>query len=548
MYCREPAKFRIADSTVTSALSPASYHTSAVVDSRTMTFRSPWHVVQSPYTSVCDAIWVSARDQPEKLALIEGDSGHSLTYTQLASGADRVAAGLARAGLAAGQAVAVALPNSIDFALAWFGALRAGGWVVPLNPLYTVAELEQQIRDSGARLLIAAPDRARDLAGVVEQVFAPGSRWNELTECQGSPPDVRMSPQDLAAMPYSSGTTGKPKGVMLTHVNICANVEQAVALTGIGRDDVVVNMFPLYHVAGLNSVLNTVLAVGGTIVLIRRFDLEGWLALIEKHRGTYILIPPPVAMAVAKSPLWDRFRLDSVRSAACGAAPLGADMQKAFEQRTGLVLRQVWGMSEGTAILSCDSGEPSERRLGSCGRLAPGMEARVVDIVSQSELGPGETGEIWLRGPNIMQGYWRHPAATAETMAGDGWMRTGDIGYFDSEGYVYLVDRLKEMIKYNAQQVAPAELEDVIQTHPAVLDAAVVGAPDESAGEIPMAFVVPKNGVVLDAADLMNYVAARVAPHKKIRAVEFVDAIPKTLSGKVLRRVLKDRVRARAAG
>ncbi|HKE26135.1 MAG TPA: AMP-binding protein [Bryobacteraceae bacterium] len=513
-----------------------------------MTFRSPWHAVQSPFTSVCEAVWAAARDQPEKPALIEADSGHSLTYAQLANGADRVAAGLARAGLATGQGVAVALPNSINFALAWFGATRAGGWVVPLNPLYTVAELEQQIRDSGARLLIAAPDRAHDLAGVVEQVFAPGSRWNELTECQDPPPDVRMSPQDLAAMPYSSGTTGKPKGVMLTHGNICANIEQFVALAGIGREDVVVNMFPLYHVGGLNGVLNTVLAVGGTIVLMRRFDLEGWLTLIEKHCGTYIIIPPPVAVAVAKSPMWDRFRLNSLRNAACGAAPLGADMQKAFEERTGLVLRQVWGMSEGTAVVSCDSGEPSERRFGSCGRLAPGIEAQVVDIVSQSELGPAETGEIWLRGPNIMQGYWRHPTATSETMAGDGWMRTGDIGYFDSQGYVYLVDRLKEMIKYNAQQVAPAELEDVIQTHPAVLDAAVVGAPDESAGEIPMAFVVPKTGAVLDAADLMNYVAIRVAPHKKIRAVEFVDAIPKTTSGKILRRVLKDRIRARAAG
>jgi acyl-CoA synthetase (AMP-forming)/AMP-acid ligase II len=182
-----------------------------------MTFRGPWHAVHSSLTSVCDAVWAAVRDQPEKPALIEGDSGHTLTYAQLANGADRVAAGLARAGLGAGQAVAVALPDSFNFALAWFGALRAGGWVVPLNPLYTVAELEHQIRDSGARLLIATPDRAPDLAGVVEQAFAPGSRWNELTECQGPLPDVRMSPQDLAAMPYSSGTTGKPKGVMLRH-------------------------------------------------------------------------------------------------------------------------------------------------------------------------------------------------------------------------------------------------------------------------------------------------------------------------------------------
>lgn len=513
-----------------------------------MIFRGPWPELEDWRASVCDAVLGRAREFDDKLALIEGDTGRSLTYRQLLDASERVAAGLARAGVRPGEAVALSMPNSIDFALAWFGCLRAGAWVVPMNPLYTADEMRHQIRDSTARFLIAGAGYARELSSEVDAVFTEGEGWSGVMESQGPPPDVHISPDDFAALPYSSGTTGKPKGVILTHANICANIRQTIPVAAMQPADVMVNMFPLYHAAGLNSFLNSLLSIGATVVLMRRFDLEGWLGLIEKYRGTLIMMPPPVVVAVAKSSAWERFRLDSVRAAGCGAAPLGADMQRAFEERTGLVLRQAWGMTEGTAILSCDSLDRNQRRLGSCGRLAPSMEAKVVDIATERELGPGESGEVWLRGPNITQGYWRQPQATADTLVGDGWMRTGDIGYLDSEGYIYLLDRMKELIKYNALQVAPAELEDIIQSHPAVLDAAVVGAPDESAGEIPMAFVMRRSGMNVDAAELMAYVAARVAPYKKIRAVEFIDAIPKNPSGKILRRVLKDRVRARPAG
>lgn len=497
--------------------------------------------------TVADAVLGAARQFGDKPALIEGETGRTLTYRQLVDGAERVAAGLARARLEPGQPLAVALPNSIDFALAFFGALRAGAWVVPINPIYTPAEMEHQIRDSGARFLVTVPERAAELAPAVDCVFDIGGRWNELLECGEAPPDVHSSPEDLAMLPYSSGTTGKPKGVMLTHSNVLANVHQFIAAVELKHQDVLVNVFPLYHIAGLNCILNSHLAVGATVVLLRRFDLEGWLALIERYRGTVILIPPPVVLAIVKSPAWDRFRLDSLQGAFCGAAPLGADVQRAFEDRTGLLLRQGWGMTEAAATVSADVNDRARRKHGSCGYLVPSIEACVVDIATLQELGPEETGELWLRGPNIMQGYWKQPAATADTLVGDGWMRTGDIGYLDADGCIFLVDRLKELIKYNAQQVAPAELEDVIQSHPAVLDAAVIGAPDEAAGEIPMAFVVLRDGAQLDTAELMNFVAARVAPHKKIRAVEFVGEIPKSPAGKILRRVLKEMVRARHA-
>ena len=306
-------------------------------------------------------------------------------------------------------------------------------------------------------------------------------------------------------------------------------------------------MMPLYHAAGLNAVLNPLLGKGATVVLVRRFDLEGWLTLNERYRATVICSPPPVVLALLKSPLWDRFNLAGMRRALCGAAPLGAELQAAFEQRTGLVLKQVWGMTEGASCIAVDSSDTAKRKFGSCGHLLPSCEARVVDVASQAELGAGESGEIWIRGPQFMKGYWRQPVANEQTLTSDGWMKTGDIGYFDSEGYVFLVDRLKELIKYNALQVAPAELEDIIQSHPAVMDAAVIGTPDEAAGEIPTAFVVRRPGATLDAAELMQYVASRVAPHKKVRAVEFIDQVPKSPTGKILRRVLKERVRAKSS-
>jgi acyl-CoA synthetase (AMP-forming)/AMP-acid ligase II len=228
----------------------------------------------------------------------------------------------------------------------------------------------------------------------------------------------------------------------------------------------------------------------------------------------------------------------------CGAAPLDAEAHQAFEKRTGALLGQVWGMSEATAVISATPRDRARRKLGSCGHLLPSMEAQVVHIASLEPLGVGETGELWLRGPNITQGYWNQPQANAATFTSDGWMRTGDIGYVDADQHIFLIDRLKEMIKYNALQVAPAELEDIILSHPEVLDVAVVGAPDAAAGEIPMAYVVRKNGARVCAEDLMQFVSGRVAAYKKVRAVEFIAEIPKSPSGKILRRILKERARS----
>ncbi len=511
-----------------------------------MIFRSPWPNIEVPPASLCDVIFGGANQYGDKPALIDGETGLTVTYRQLVENAERVAAGLAGAGLRPGQAVALALPNSIEFALAWYGTLLAGGWAIPISPLYTPSEMEFQIHDSGAKFLITVPERAAAMENTVEKLFVTGGNWNDLAECDRPAPNVRVAPHDLAVLLYSSGTSGKPKGVMLTHANIVANLLQFRAAGVPLGDDLSVALFPLYHAAGLNAGLNAFLGVGATLVLMRRFDLEVYLALSERYRATLVGGPPPLILALTKSLAWDKYGLSAVRSAGCGAAPLGAELHEAFEQRTGVLLGQMWGMTEAT-VISATPNDPGKRKFGSCGYLVASCEAQVVDIVSQKPLGVGETGELWVRGPNVMKGYWNQPAATADTLLADGWMRTGDIGYVDSDGCVFLVDRLKEMIKYNALQVAPAELEDIIQSHPAVADAAVVGAPDPTVGEIPMAFVVKRQGAALEADELMQYVAARVAPYKKIRAVEFVQEIPKSPAGKILRRVLKETVRTRAA-
>jgi len=290
--------------------------------------------------------------------------------------------------------------------------------------------METQIRDSGARYVVTVPECAAALDAVVDHVFVTGGSWNEIVQCSATAPSVRSSVEDLAVMPYSSGTTGKPKGVMLTHGNILSNLRQVYAVELLRREDVMVSMAPLYHVTGLISFLTGLLGIGATIVLMRRFDLERWLALSERYRATFLFGPPPVVLAVTKSPLWGKFRLDGLKSMGCGAAPLGADLHKEFELHTGVFLRQGFGLTEATAATSIAPNDRTIQKFGGCGYLLPSCEARVVDPADGRDLGSGETGEIWLRGPNIMKGYWNQPEATAQTLVADGWLRTGDIGYW----------------------------------------------------------------------------------------------------------------------
>jgi acyl-CoA synthetase (AMP-forming)/AMP-acid ligase II len=516
--------------------------------------RSPFPDVAVPETALTPFVLARARALADKPALVDGPSGRTLTYKQLENNIRRAAIGFRRRGLAKGDVVAIFSPNLPEFAVAFHAAATLGGAVTTINPLATADELAGQLRDSGAVFLVAAPVvvekalRAARQAGVRE-VFVFGDAagatpFEALLAEDGPPTAVAIDPQrDLVALPYSSGTTGLPKGVMLSHSNLVANIRQMDAVEPVGDGDVFLGILPFFHAYGLVLVLNRGLANGATIVSMPRFEFEPCLALMQRHRVSRAYLVPPIVLALAKQPIVERYPLPSLKSIVWGAAPMSAAAAEACAARLGIPVRQGFGMTECSAIVHLNPDEPN--KPGSIGPAVPMTECKVVDPATGASLGPHERGELWVRGPQVMRGYLNQPEATAGAVDAAGWLHTGDLGYADEDGYFYIVDRLKELIKYKGYQVAPAELEAVLTAHPAVADAAVVGSPDEAAGEVPIAFVALKGEAT--AAELMAHMAGRVAPYKRIRRVEFVERVPRSPSGKILRRLLVERERARGA-
>jgi acyl-CoA synthetase (AMP-forming)/AMP-acid ligase II len=352
--------------------------------------------------------------------------------------------------------------------------------------------------------------------------------------------------RDLAALPYSSGTTGLPKGVMLTHRNLVANVAQVEAVDDGDEADVLIGILPFFHIYGMTVIANVALRRGQTVVTMPRFDLPQFLQLVQDHRVTKAYLVPPILVALAKHPLVDQYDLSSLRSIVSGAAPLGADLARAVVDRLGCEVKQGYGMTETSPVTHYVPSHRTWTKYGSIGPTVPGVEARLVSVETGEDVAEGEPGELWVRGPNVMAGYLGNEKATSETIDGDGWLHTGDIAVVDVDGDYTVVDRVKELIKYKGYQVPPAELEALLIAHDAIADAAVIPIPDAEAGEIPRAYVVLKPGHELSEDDVMAYVAERVAPYKKVREVRFTDEIPKSASGKILRRVLVDAARAEA--
>jgi acyl-CoA synthetase (AMP-forming)/AMP-acid ligase II len=480
-------------------------------------------------------------------ALIDGPSGQAVSYDLLASRVERVAAGLAARGFGPGDVLALWAPNLPPWAGVALGAMAAGGTVTGANPAYTERELVGQLTDSGASILVTVPAlapaarSAAAAAGVGEVIVigeAEGATPIAALLAGGAPaPDVALDPDTaVALLPYSSGTTGLPKGVMLTHTNLVTTVRQVNRGLRLTRQDTVLAVAPFFHIMGFMATLAAPLASGATVVSMPRFDLEGFLTLVQRHRVTVLVVPPPVMAALAGHPLVDGYDLSSVELIVSGGAPLAADLQRAVAARIpGAAVGQGWGLTE-TSIGVTLPDRRDGTVPGSVGRLMPNTELRVVDPRTGRDLGAGEHGELWARGPQVMAGYLGRPDATAEILDADGWLHTGDLGHVDGDGNVFVVDRLKELIKVSAYQVAPAELEALLAGHPAVADAAVIPRPDDTHGEVPVAVVVPRGE--LDSDELIAWVAERVAPHKRVRAVRLVDAIPRTPSGKLLRRLL----------
>ncbi|HUP20589.1 MAG TPA: AMP-binding protein [Gemmatimonadota bacterium] len=522
-----------------------------------MIFESPYPEIEIPDRPLTDHVLRRAEERPDHPALIDGPSGRTLTYGQLAEAVRRAAAGLAARGLRKGDALAIYSPNLPEYAVAFHAVASIGGVVSTANPLYTAGELKSQLTDSRARFLITvAPclEKAAEAAEgtAVEEIFvfgeAPGATpFSALLASGDAPPEVEIDPaEDLVTRPYSSGTTGFPKGVMLTHRNLVANVEQMLAVDPDWRDEVLIGILPFFHIYGLTVLMNAALSEGATLVTLPRFDLDGFLETLAKYRVTRAHLVPPIILALAKHPAVDAHDLSALERIVSGAAPLSGELAAACAERLGCHVGQGYGLTETSPVTHYARVDDSVWcRAGTVGPPIPNTEVVIADLESGEALGPGERGEVRIRGPQVMRGYLGRPEETAASIDEDGWFKTGDVGICDPEGRLRVVDRAKELIKYKGFQVPPAELEAVLVANPAIADAAVIPIPDPESGEAPKAFVVAR--APLDEQAVFDWVAERVAPYKKLRAVEFVDAIPRSAAGKILRRVLVEAERAKRA-
>jgi acyl-CoA synthetase (AMP-forming)/AMP-acid ligase II len=520
-------------------------------------YRSPQAPIQIPDIPLADFVLARARERGDRPALIDGTTGRTISYAQLPDLVDRAAAALAGAGLGKGDVCAIFSPNTPEYVIAVLAIARLGAIVTTASPLCTADDVGKQLRDSGAKILITAPAvrdaalgaifrlKAETTGSQLGAVFSFGQMdgatpFDELVARPGVPPHVSIDPGDVVALPYSSGTTGLPKGVMLTHRNLVANVLQVDA-SGHLRDgeETLICFLPFFHIYGLVVIMMVGCRSGATLVVMPRFELASYLDLVERYRATMLHVVPPVVVALAKSPAVDGRDFSSVRKLFSGAAPLGADVIGQCTARIGAVLQQGYGLTETSPATHITPDDPARTKAGSIGVPVANTECRIVDPLTGEDAAPGQDGEIWIRGPQVMLGYLNCPDATRATIDDDGWLHTGDIGHADEDGQFFIVDRLKELIKYKGMQIAPAELEAVLLSHPSVADAAVVPRKDEDAGEIPQAFVVLKAPASAD--ELMAFVAQRVAPYKKVRRIDFIDAIPKSPSGKILRRMLREK-------
>lgn len=522
-----------------------------------MIIKGPYPDVSIPETALTPFALHRAKELSDKPALIDGPTGRRLSYNQLAESISIAAHNLAQRGFKKGDVFGILSPNCPEYAIAFHAVATLGGIVTPINPLYTKHEIAHQLKDCSARFLVTVPafvDKAGEAANDagVEELFvfgtAPGATpFESLLVDNGRAEQFPIDPsEDLVVLPYSSGTTGLPKGVMLTHRNLVANLCQMEGLCYFYETDTLICVLPLFHIYGLVVVLNMGLYSGATIVTMPRFELESFLRAAQDYDVSMAHLVPPIILSLSKNPVVDNYKLPKLKTIFSGAAPLGEELTRACMDRLSCNIRQGYGMTETSPVTHSSPAPPREIKFGSVGVPAPNTECKIIDLETGQPLGPRKKGEICVRGPQIMKGYLNKPDATAQTIDNEGWLHTGDIGYADEDGHFFIVDRAKELIKYKGFQVPPAELEAVLLTHPCVADAAVIPCPDDEAGEVPKGIIVLRQPTEPQA--LLEFVAERVAPHKRLRYVEFVDKIPKSPSGKILRRVLVDMEKAKQGG
>ncbi|KIS25491.1 AMP-dependent synthetase [Arthrobacter sp. SPG23] len=524
-------------------------------------FSSPFSDVVIPDQSIYEYLFGDlAEADLDRTAVVDGSSGAQTTYRELLEQIDAVAGAVSALGLGPNGVAAILCPNVPAFAAVFHGLLRAGATITTINSLYTADEITHQLQDAGASWLFTVSALLPGAEEAAERAGIPAERLVVLDGAAGHPslkdlltagvraPAVSFDPAThVAVLPYSSGTTGRPKGVKLSHRNLVANVEQSRGLLKVGPQDRLLALLPFFHIYGLTVLLNLALRERACLVTMPRFELAEFLRIIQDHRCTYLFIAPPVAVALSKHPLVAEYDLSSVHTTLSGAAPLDGELGATLAERLQCRVLQGYGMTEMSPVSHLIPADALDVPVSSVGFTVPNMECRLVDPATGEDIeipaeGTSAPGHLLCRGPNVMLGYLNRPDETADTLDADGFLRTGDIATVRADGVVTIVDRLKELIKYKGYQIAPAELEALLLSHPGIADAAVIGTPDADGQEVPMAFIVRqpgREGDTLDEAGVIDFVAARVAPFKKVRRVEFIEAVPKSASGKILRRMLK---------
>ncbi|XP_076643956.1 uncharacterized protein LOC143354090 [Halictus rubicundus] len=533
-------------------------------------FFSPYgeYTFQEMFTH--DYVWRNLQDFADKTALVCSVTGRNYTYSQARDAANYIARSLLNIGLRKGDVVALISPNYPEAILALLGSMEADLVTTTVNPYYTPEEISRQLKDAGAKVIITVTEIAKNVAAAVKTSVAPGTPILVIDDGTGplpagvipfmdlitrgkSLPPLKPSHDnvnDVAILPYSSGTTGLPKGVMLTHKNLVANMDMTEktvsgkiwAFSSPDFQEVIPLILPFFHIFGLNSLTLPRLSTGTKIITVPKFVPELFLKVLATNKATGIYMVPPLLLFLNASPYVKKELLQSVHHAIIGAAPLSEmDVQRFYDKfdmnNDKFKFCQGYGMTETSPVCFF---EVSGLKPGSIGKNISGCDARLVDPITNKDITrSGENGEIWIRGPHVMKGYLNNEAATKDIME-DGWLKTGDIAYYDDDLDFFVTDRLKELIKVKGFQVAPAELEALLRSHPEVEEAAVVGVPDERCGEVPKAFILAKQGTSPKAQDLQNYIKGKVASYKELQGgVTFVDGIPKSPSGKILRIQLK---------